>query len=128
MKAQISAEFMFYISILLIIMSFATFFAIVTGNDLRTESINTDAKRLAAAVATEINTAVEVGDGYSRNFFLPQTVYGSINYTIDILYQRVYIYWEGRSYSLPVLAYNITGSPAKGYTTIRNSNGVIVFV
>lgn len=127
MKAQISTEFMVYIGILLIIMSFAAFFAIRTSTDLRMESINTDAKRVAGIVATEINTAVEVGDGYSRTFFLPPQAYGNTNYTLDILFQRVYIFWEGRSYSLPVLAENITGVPIKGYNTIRNRDGVIIF-
>ena len=70
-KAQISEEFIIYVGVLVLIMAFAAYFAIVTAKDIRTEGINTDAKLITASVATEINTAFEVGDGYSRKFFLP---------------------------------------------------------
>ncbi len=127
MKAQISTEFLAYTAILVVIMVFAMFFAITTGNEARTEGINIDAKRIAGIVATEINTAVEVGDGYSHRFFLPQTLRSETNYTLQLMQQRVYIFWNGRSYSLPVLAGNVTGIPASGYNIVRNINGAIKF-
>lgn len=128
MKAQVSTEFILYAAILVFILAFAAYFAVVTAGDIRTEGVNTDAKRVAAIIATEINTAVEVGDGYSRRFFLPQTLYSDTNYTVSIDAQRVYVLWNSRSYSLPVLAGNTTGVPAKGYNTLKNVNGVIIFV
>jgi uncharacterized protein (UPF0333 family) len=127
MKAQISSEFIAYAAILLVIMSFAVYFAVVTSSDLQVESVNTDAKRLAAQMASEINTAVSVGDGYSRSFSVPDYLYGNTDYTMVVMQQRVYIFWNQRSYSLPVLAGNVTGSPVKGQNHISNTGGVIFF-
>ena len=127
MKAQLSMELMLYVAILLVIMSIALFFALTTSISVLVESVNTDAKLIAEKVALEVNTAVEVGGGYSHKFFLPEYAYGSTSYTINITQQRVYIFWNNRSYSLPVLAANVTGMPVKGNNTVRNSDGAITF-
>ena len=85
------------------------------------------AKRIATQLATEINIAVEVGGGYMRTFVLPTRLENNIAYTLNVSEQRVLVSWSDRSYSLPVLASNITGLPVNGTNVIRNVNGVIVF-
>jgi hypothetical protein len=127
MNAQVSVEFMIYVVILLAILVFAAGIAINTGNDILNERIGADAKRVASSLATEINVAVEVGDGYTRMISIPETLAESINYTISLGMHRVVISWSDKSYSLPVIAANITELPRKGDIIIYNRNGVIGF-
>jgi len=126
-KAQVSLEIMTYIIILTLMLAIVTFAAINRSNSILTEKINMDARRAAKITAIEINTAVSVGDGYRNEFSLPQYLYNAKNYTITILpeYQRIYVDWDNRSYSVPLLTSNITGSIKQGINIIKNEHGLI---
>jgi len=124
-KAQISFEFIMYVGFLLIVVAIAASVAIVASNSISTENTNLEAKSITELVAIEINIAKEVGNGYSHEFFLPNTIRGNINYTVNITNQRVYTFWNIRSHSLPILADSITGSPHNGTNIIRNIEGVV---
>ncbi len=127
MHGQASIEFMAYVIILLFVLAVAGGIAVKTSADILEERTNADAKRMATRLATEINIAVEIGDGYSKTITLPDTLEGSINYTINTAQQRIFVSWNERNYSLPVIAPSIIGAPLKGTNTIKNINGVIVF-
>ena len=60
-------------------------------------------------------------------FFLPHALYRNDSYSMTMYAQRIYIFWSGRAYSLPVISSNITGNPVQGNNTIRNVNGGVVF-
>lgn len=127
-KAQASAEFMAYVVMLLVVLLVAAFIAINTTEDVRTESANNDAKRIAYVVASEINMANEIGDGYTRRFFIPEQLKNGENFSLNVASQRITVSWSNANYSLPLTASNITGSPIKGYNTMKNIGGVVVFV
>ena len=118
---------MAYVGVLLVIVLIASLLAVDKAGDVQAEGVNSHAKRIATQLATEINIAVEVGGGYMRTFVLPTRLENNIAYTLNVSEQRVLVSWSDRSYSLPVLASNITGLPVNGTNVIRNVNGVIVF-
>jgi uncharacterized protein (UPF0333 family) len=125
MRGQISLEFMIFISILLLITAVASFVAVTSYNSAFDENVDRDARTVVGTLATEINIAAEIGDGYSRNFSMPGTLYGYVNYNISVYGQRAYIDWMNNRYSLPLLSYNVSGLVKKGGNMVRNINGVI---
>jgi uncharacterized protein (UPF0333 family) len=126
MRGQISLEFMVFIGILLLITSLASYIAVTNYTSIFDENVDRDARTVVAALATEINIASEIGDGYSHNFSLPVSLYGGINYSISVYEQRAYITWINNTYSLPLLSYNTTGVVKKTNNMIRNTRGVII--
>ena len=128
MKGQISVEFITFFGVILLLLSLASYAAITSTRDIIADNEATDARRIASTIAYEINIAVEIGPGYSHKFYLPLLLYGNSNYSVNLLENRfVYVLWKNKSYSLLVLAENITDGVKKGSNTIRNINGVIVF-
>ena len=122
-------EYITFISILLLVLLLASYSAITAGNGITNDNEITDARRIAFTVAQEINIASRIGSGYSHKFSLPELLSGGSNYSVNFSETRfVYILWNNKSYSLPVLAQNITGAVQKNSITIRNLNDVITFV
>lgn len=122
-----SMEFVAYVGIIVSVLVLASYAAIASGREISDYNEVTDARRIASKVAQEINIAVEVGPGYSHIFSLPEFFSGGSNYTVVSESRFVYVIWGNKSYSLPVLAYNITGIVKKSVSTVRNENGVISF-
>lgn len=128
MKGQISMEFVTFLGVILLLFALASYAAVISSRDITAENEATDARRIATVIAHEVNTAAEVGTGYSHRFYLPNFLYGDSNYTVNLSENRfVYVLWKSKSYSLPVIAENVTGVVKKGSNTIRNVNGVIAF-
>lgn len=119
---------MLFVFILLLIIAVASFVAFGNANQIYADNINRDARRVAELAAIEINTAAGVGDGYSHRFSMPQKLYGNTNYTVFINSNQLYISSNARTYMIPLLAYNITGSIKFGENTIKNSKGLIQLV
>jgi hypothetical protein len=128
MKAQISLEFITFVSVLLLLMAVASFVAFSSSNETYKNTVGRDARSVAVVLAQEINIAVETGDGYSHNFSLPSQLYGGKNYSLVIENQEVFISWLNNTYSLPLLIRNTTGLPGAGTNLIKNKNGEIIFV
>ena len=129
MKGQTAVEMIIYISFVMLMLAVAMI-SIADREDVLYESrIGISSKTVAESVASEINIALSVGDGYSNSFSLPTTLLGGINYTIDLdkESQRVYIEWRNRTLFFPILTSEVTGNPKKGNNTIRNENGAIIF-
>lgn len=127
MRAQVSMEFMMFFAVMLVMTVVATYVAVKSAADIGVENTNREAKRMAQLVATEVNLAVEVGDGYSHNFTLPGKILGETDYALNVTDQRAYVFWQNRSYSIPVLVYNISGIINRGPNLVRNEGGVITF-
>ncbi len=129
MRAQVSLEVMTYMVIMLLMLTLVSYVAFSKSGEIYREKINLDAKRVTKLLAIEINTAVGVGDGYKHSFFVPEHLYGDIDYTISVLgdYQRVYSRWGGNTYTVPILTGNITGDVTKGLNFIKNEDGLIRF-
>ncbi len=129
MKAQASLELIVYFTVVLIILSFITVVTLGNTQNIYTESINADARRVVTLVANEINIAVSVGSGYTHKFSLPAQLYGK-DYNVSIIpdKQSVVVVWENRSYSLPILTSNVEGNVKQGVNTVKNDNGLVRIV
>jgi hypothetical protein len=92
---------------------------------LTSAKILKDAQAISDQVASEINLALRAGNGYSRIFFIPAKLYGSIDYTISVKDYFVVLSWKGGSTQSMILTKNITGELIKGRNSIKNINGVI---
>ena len=124
MKGQISIEFMIFLSILLII--FIVF--VSSGTSIRYKLIeiksNVEAKELSDEIAFEINTAVRIGDGYERGFYVEDSLFwGDFNISVGNYF--VFIDWSEKSVGSSIITKDIVGSIVKGWNTINNTNGII---
>ncbi len=128
-KAQVSMEVLGYYAVLMAVFLVTLAFIINSQNSIQEERKNTDARRILAFAKNEIDIAVNIGDGYTREIFLPYDLYGGINYTISILpeYQEILVSYEDRNISLLLLTDNISSSIKHGRSIIRNSKGAITF-
>jgi hypothetical protein len=128
MKAQIALEYIVYVSVVIFLLAVASYAAATSSAGINADNEVDDARRIAAVVAQEINLAVEIGDGYNHEFFLPAAIYGGKDYTVTFTEAKfVYVNWDGKHFSLPVLTANLQGNVNKGGVKIRNSEGAIVF-
>jgi hypothetical protein len=126
-KSQVSLELIIYVSIMLIMFGIAIITANNRQQNIHNERVFADAKNLLNEIATEIDIAVAVGNGYSDEFSLPEMLADGANYSINInkQYQIVYIEWLDKNYSLPIVTSNINGSVSKGKNKISNGGGMI---
>ena len=128
-KAQVSLEFFSYYIILSIVFLIVMLIIIDNQKNFNEERTNVDARRLLVFAKNEIDIAVNVGNGYSHAFILPDALAEGVNYTISILsdYQTIFVSYNNRNVSLPVLTDNITSVIKKGKNIIKNSKGMITF-
>jgi len=128
-KAQVSLEFFSYYIILSIVFLIVMLLIIDNQKNMNEERTNADARRLLVFAKNEIDIAVNVGDGYSHAFILPDLLQGGVNYMIFVLpdYQTILVSYNDRNVSLPVLTDNITSTIKKGKNVIKNSKGMITF-
>jgi hypothetical protein len=125
MNAQSSLEFMFYTSVLMLIMSL--FLWSNASIQERFVSIKTvdEAKKVCDSIAFEIDTAVRAGDGYSREFYVEENFFGVSDFDVFVTNYVVTVDWGEGAVSSKIITENITGSVNKGWNLIRNVNGEI---
>lgn len=128
-KGQVSMEFMVYFGILLLI--FVGFGPVIFNNNIaiRRRSASIEAGRTATFIEREVNSAVRFGDGYSRNFTLPQE-FSRQEYRVEIDYNGegslIRVWWGDSVESRRLIATDITGELEPGQNTIKNQDGTIV--
>lgn len=125
MLAQVSVEFMIFVAVLSIFL-FLTFYQ--NSNlffQLTLVKNFKDAQTISDQIASEINLALKVGDGYSRVFFLPEKISNSLDYEVNVEDYRVVIKWKSGSTQSVILTKNITGQIVKGKNLIKNIGGII---
>ncbi|MFH1106795.1 MAG: hypothetical protein V1787_02770 [Candidatus Micrarchaeota archaeon] len=88
-----------------------------------------EAWRIADLVATHINSAVGIGDGYSSQFVLPPSVYGE-PYRVEFIQQeqRVVVYYgqENKTASAGVLTADVVANfTVGGENPISKEDGVV---
>jgi hypothetical protein len=113
------------VSILLLIFIF-----VIGGNsylreNMTTTRIYTEAKKLSDEIAFEINTAVKIGDGYTRRFYVEDAFAGIYNFNIEVEGYLVKIKWNDGFVSSQIVTNNITGNVTKGWNLVENNNGII---
>ena len=97
-KSQASVEFLVVLAVVLVIMVVMGFFVyqkFIRGDELK---ILINGIRVVNTVASSINEINAVGDGYSQNFDIPRSLYGSRDYKIRLFDNESAVYIEGGSF------------------------------
>jgi hypothetical protein len=123
--AQVSIEFISLISLLFILLLLVVYYNSNLHLQLTSIKILKDAQTISDQIASEINLALKAGDGYSRIFFIPPKLSGSIDYEISVKDYLVILSWKEGSTQSTILTKNITGEILKGRNFIKNANGII---
>jgi uncharacterized protein (UPF0333 family) len=124
MNAQVSVEFLILVSVLLLIFLVIFFYS----SNFQTETISTkiynDAKKIADDVATEINLAAKVGDGYRRKFYVPTNIFG-LDFNLTARGYFLILEFKNGYVLAPIVVENISGNISKGWNIINNTGGFI---
>jgi len=125
MIGQVSTEFMIFVSILVVMMTIFLW----SNTSLSYQAIgiksNTEAKKLCDRIAFEINSASRAGDGYKRNFYVDDNLYGISDFTISVSEYSVFVDWDEKSVSSSIIVKNITGTIHTDWNLIENKDGII---
>lgn len=124
-KAQAAIEF-------LIIIGFALFFFTIflmtiqiSTNEKTREKQNLIIINFAKSIQDELNIALEASNGYERNFNLPEKI-GTLDYTLQLIDQSIYITVDNEKYALSLPAPEINGELMIGQkNTIKKINSKI---
>lgn len=125
MLAQVSVEFIAFVTILSIFLFFTIYHSSNLYSQLNSARILKDAQEISDQVASEINLALKVGDGYSRVFSLPNKISNSLDYEIKVENYRVIVSWKDGLTQSVILTENVTGQLNRGRNLIRNIGGKI---
>jgi hypothetical protein len=123
--AQVSVEFIVFVSVLTVILLLTIYYNSTVYMEMNSAKIYNNAQGICDQIAFEINMALRVGNGYSRNFYIPYKISDSVNYNISLGNYLVVINWSGGSTQSIILTNNITANFTKGQNLIKNSNGSI---
>ncbi|RLG57038.1 MAG: hypothetical protein DRN95_06015, partial [Candidatus Hydrothermarchaeota archaeon] len=88
MRAQSSVEFLFFIGIATIIFAIFMWSNISLQNDFIGIKRNAEAKKLCDRIAFEINSAVRMGNGYKRKFYVDENLFGVSDFNISVVDYR----------------------------------------
>ena len=123
--SQTGIELLMFFSIaMLIFISVYTlvFQKTISAYDSKSDS---EAIELSEKIASEINTAVSEGDGYSKNITLPSSLFGS-GYSVETDAGSVFVKLPKKNAVSRTITKNITGTFVFGNNQIRNKNGVVL--
>lgn len=127
-KGEVNIEFVVFMGIMLIILGVVSIAALNASQGVSADNEVSDARKITYQIASEINFAAEIGDGYRHQFDLPNFIYTGKNYSIAFDEPGfVAVHWSDRQYSLPILAGQVSGTITNGTNVISNVNGVITF-
>lgn len=123
-KGQTSLEFIAMLSFMMI--AFAAFYSVfvdqhVTAMEQRRA---THAEAIADRAAFELDMALSQGDGFSRNFTLPNEVVGA-DYSITVYDGLLVLEWGDRRVMDSTAAPGINGELEPGLNRVENRGGVL---
>ena len=122
MRAQISAEFMMFVGLSLLISIIFGVISVRQLHDANVQNENDAVQDIASKLQKEIITASYVTDGYTRKFTIPDTLSG-VNYSVAIKNSTVVV-WSKNSF-LELRIPLVTGNLTKGTNSINKTNGVV---
>ncbi len=125
LKSQTSIEFMVFVSILLIILLVVFYNSSYFNISITNTRVYTEGKNLADSIASEINTAVFAGGGYSRKFIVQNDIFGITNFTIIVNNYDVIVDWGSSFASSSIVIPNLNGAISNGWVNINNTGGLI---
>ena len=123
-KAQVSIEFIMVFGVLLF---FTLIFILVIQENIEDkvhQRENILVKEIALTVQNEINLALQSGDGYLREFELPQKA-GNLDYEINIDSGVVYIKTTNGRNALTIPVADVVGDINLTTNTIEKINGIV---
>ncbi|MBI2110367.1 hypothetical protein HYT51_01135 [Candidatus Woesearchaeota archaeon] len=127
MKAQVSIELMIVVIVVVGIFSFIL--TAISGRESEFVSTRTTlhAKEVAEGVAFSINEVFLAGPNATRKIAIPETLRGNIPYNITYYENArlLYLSYDTKNYSVPLLTSNITGEFTKGNINISYVKGGI---
>lgn len=123
-KAQSSIEFIILVGVMTLF--FLVFTLVLQSNLHDSQSQQRDGllTEIALTVQSEISLASSSIDGYSRNFTIPQSVFG-VSYDINITDGSVYLITSDNLHALSFPVENVTGNVIRGENVIQRSSGVV---
>jgi hypothetical protein len=92
---------------------------------MNSAKIYNDAQTMDDQISSEINLALKAGDGYSRAFYIPNKISGSLDYNISVENYLVTLIWPGGFVQSTILTKNLTGNLTGGNNLIKNLNGKV---
>ncbi|MEM0231372.1 MAG: hypothetical protein QXW00_01800 [Candidatus Woesearchaeota archaeon] len=121
-SGQLSLEFIIFISFAMLIM--LSFLGMIYEREkmLRDHYEIKMIREIALKIQYEIDTAAVVSDGYSRNFTIPQNIYGR-NYQALIIGNYVLVLSDKYSELLSIIP--VSGYIKTGVNNIQKQNGTI---
>jgi len=125
MLAQVSVEFIVFLSFLLILVFLIVYQNTQTFAYLEEYKTYQEAQKTADSIASEINLALKTGNGYTRKFYVNENIYGIGNFTIEVDNYEVKLKWDKGEVISTILTKNITGEVKVGENVIRNVDGKI---
>jgi hypothetical protein len=123
--AQVSMEFIVLVSILILVLVTVIYYNSSFYVRINSAKDYNNAQTISDQISSEINLALDVGDGYSRSFYVPERISNSIDYNVTVSNYAVVLNWNNGYVTSTVLAKNISGNLIKGQNLIRNLNGII---
>jgi hypothetical protein len=125
---QAGVEFMTIVAFLGLMLAVVYAVTFMQQSEVTTQSSVVSGWNICQQIASEINTAVSVGDGYERAFLLPLDVNGEA-YAVSItpVEQAVFVSWGAYSCRAPFVTSQVSGTPHAGANKVKNNNGAISF-
>lgn len=128
MKSQSVAEFIVIFGIFLAALIVITLVSWSRIEDMSQSKKDMEIERVLVYTSDKINTAYLIGNGFSTNMTLPETIL-NFNYTADIQNGMLLLNITGMIYSKQLLTTNITVARSldqKGPYVIKNNKGEII--
>ncbi|VVB59959.1 Uncharacterised protein [uncultured archaeon] len=122
-KSQTSIELLAFFSVAVLIFSITYTIIFEKTQEAYDSKSGSEAARIGGTIASEIDTAVSEGDGYSKNITLPGDIFGA-KYNVSMEPGYVFVRWREKNAVLPTIA-NVTGNFTSGNNYIKNKGGVI---
>lgn len=123
-KSQSAIEFIILVGAVLFF--FTIFFVGVheSMSDKIQERQNNLVKELAFSIQDEINLAYESGEGYRREFKIPEQINGQ-DYEANLTAEMIYIKTSNGKHAIALPVLPITGNIIKGTNIIKKQDGIL---
>ncbi|MEM5834344.1 MAG: hypothetical protein QXQ69_00665 [Candidatus Aenigmatarchaeota archaeon] len=123
-KAQVVGEFIYLFGAFCFFL--VAFIAAYTwrNTQIQEQSMIFEVQRIGDEAANQINLAHLSGDGFSKEYYLPEKI-GTFIYNITIYGNVLTINTTKTSYSVALITSNINGNFTFGKNLIKNINGMV---
>lgn len=125
MKSQISVEFLLLTSVLVFLVGVTL---LISGNfriSIFEDRVYLSAKEICNKISSEISIAIKLGDGYRREFFLEEKLFGNLDYYVEVKDYSIKIKWDNKYFSCISAVESVNGEIKSGKNVIENKKGEI---